>query len=37
MNEELIQFAMYVTGHGRETIIQIYNDWIKNQVYETTT
>lgn len=34
MNEELIQFTMYLTGHSRETIIQMYNDWIKNKIYE---
>ena len=29
MNEQLIEFAMYLTGHDRETIIQMYNDWNK--------
>ena len=29
MNEELILFAMYLTGHDRETIEQMYNDWNK--------
>lgn len=27
MNEETILFAMWLTGHDRETIIQMYNDW----------
>ena len=31
MNEQLIQFAMYLTGHDRETIIQMFNDWIKSK------
>ena len=29
LNEELIQFAMFLTGHDRETIEQMYNDWNK--------
>ena len=29
MNEQLIEFAMYLTGHDRETIIQMFNDWNK--------
>ena len=31
MNEDLIQFAMFLTGHDRETIEQMYNDWNKFQ------
>ena len=31
MNEEIIKFAMYLTGHDEETIIQMYNDWKKYQ------
>lgn len=27
--EYLIEFAMYLTGHDRATIIQMFNDWIK--------
>jgi len=26
---ELILFAMYLTGHDEETIKQMYNDWKK--------
>ena len=26
MNEDLIQFAMFLTGHDRETIEQMYKD-----------
>ena len=29
MNEDLIQFAMFLTGHDRETIEQMYKDWAK--------
>ena len=31
MNEELIQFAMFLTGHDRETIEQMYEDLAKFQ------
>lgn len=24
-----IEFAIYLTGHDRETVEQMYNDWIK--------
>ena len=27
MNEDLIQFAMFLTGHDRETIEQMYKDF----------
>ena len=29
MNEQTITFAMYITGHDRETIEQMFNDWNK--------
>lgn len=32
-NEELILFAMYLTGHNKETIEQMYRDWLKNKVW----
>ena len=25
--EKIIEFGMYLTGHDRETILQMYNDW----------
>lgn len=28
-NEQTITFAMYLTGHDRETIEQMFNDWNK--------
>ena len=32
---ELIEFAMYLTGHDRATVEQMYNDWkdrpVKNE------
>ena len=27
LKDELIEFAMYLTGHDRETIEQMYRDW----------
>jgi hypothetical protein len=29
MNEEYIEFCMWTTGHDRETVIQMWNDYIK--------
>ena len=29
MNQETIDFAVYLTGHDEDTIIQMYNDWIE--------
>jgi hypothetical protein len=29
MHEKIIDFIMYLTGHDRDTVIQLYNDWIK--------
>ena len=29
MKKEVIEFAMYLTGHDKETILQMYNDWKK--------
>ena len=31
MNQETIDFAVYLTGHNEETIRQMYNDYIKNK------
>lgn len=28
---EIIDFAIYLTGHDKETIEQMYNDWINNK------
>ena len=30
MEKEVIDFAVYLTGHDKETIIQMYKDWLKN-------
>jgi hypothetical protein len=32
MNDETIEFAMYVTGNDRESMEQMYDDWRRNQV-----
>ncbi len=29
MTEQQIQFVMYVTGHDRETVMQLWEDWSK--------
>lgn len=29
MKKEQLEFLMFITGHDEETIMQIYNDWIK--------
>jgi hypothetical protein len=29
---ELIEFAMYLTGHDRETIEQMYRDWNRSEI-----
>ena len=29
MNEKIIEFVMHVTGHDRETVIQLFNDFDK--------
>jgi hypothetical protein len=29
MNEEIIDFATWLTGHDKETIEQMYNDYLK--------
>ncbi len=31
MNDETIEFAVYLTGHSKEDIEQMYNDWLKNK------
>jgi hypothetical protein len=31
MEQETIDFAVYLTGHDEETILQMYNDWVKNK------
>lgn len=28
--DDTIDFAVYLTGHDKDTINQMYNDWIKN-------
>jgi hypothetical protein len=28
MKEQLIRFVMWITGHDRKTVIQLYKDWI---------
>jgi hypothetical protein len=28
---ETIEFAIYLTGHDKETIEQMYNDWLKSE------
>jgi hypothetical protein len=29
-HEDLIEFAMWLTGHDRETIEQMYSDWSRD-------
>ena len=29
MNKELIDFAIYLTGHDEDTIRQMYADWVR--------
>ena len=29
MTEEMIKFIMYVTGLPRQTVLQLYEDWLK--------
>lgn len=29
MHEQVIDFIIYLTGHDRDTVIQLYNDYIK--------
>jgi hypothetical protein len=29
-NNDTIKFAVYLTGHDEQTIIQMYGDWKKN-------
>ena len=31
MNKELIEFAVFLTGHDLETIAQMYDDWSSKQ------
>ncbi len=31
MTEEMIKFLMYVLGYDRETVLQIYRDWVKHE------
>jgi len=28
---DTIDFAVYLTGHDKATIQQMYNDWVKNK------
>ena len=28
---DTIDFAVYLTGHDKDTIQQMYNDWVKNK------
>jgi len=28
---DTIDFAVYLTGHDKDTIQQMYNDWVKKQ------
>lgn len=30
MNDEMLKFAMWLTGHDEETIRQLYRDWKKH-------
>jgi len=32
--KEVIEFAMYLTGHDYETVKQIYEDWLRYQTLD---
>lgn len=34
MEEKTIEFGMYLTGHDRETIEQMFDDWEKRNMYK---
>ena len=31
---ELIEFAVFLTGHDRGTVLQMYNDWVKYKKHD---
>lgn len=35
LDEEIIRFAMYLTGHDRDTIVQMYNDFLNKSLKNT--
>lgn len=37
MNNELIEFCMWFCGYDRETMEQVYNDWLNSQVHKPAT
>lgn len=37
MNNELIEFCMWFCGYDRETMEQVYNDWLNSPVHKPAT